>query len=286
MSEFQTTRHMPKHDAALHASEINKVALDCVINAYINADIDLLNKFGLSIDTARELTSLTVCEAAQLAKSGAALFELSWNDKMVQHVVRSIKLNGKPEYLELVDQLIKHQAPNSLIQFFFDFNAAELAKRRELLGMGVWRGRDQRLTLSEREQIKLVWQQSSKSKVPEKCLDLAIETGIPLRRSWYLIKELLLTDKLILKNAPIPLIEECYQWERYEIVLRRHQLGFRSQEVNSWILSESDRERVISKWDYYAKLPTVAERFIAVADATSCSLSQIWEAVRLRIEVK
>ncbi len=168
-------------------SDLNKAAIDLIIQAYHDGAHDELELLGISIDVAEKLCNMPTRAYFTLGNFRGSVMSFSANNERL--VLLIDHLEKETEKSHQIDQLIELGAPHNMLEKIAKLTRIEFQRRCKLLhGVKERRGRAKNLTQTESVQVNHV---SNQIKAASPNLDdltyfieLGRKTGIDLYRIW------------------------------------------------------------------------------------------------------
>jgi len=170
-----------------HDSQLAYHVMLYAIQALSDGDLSAIEDLDFTADEVRQLSQLPVKALRHLSRlSGHFVVVKTDHDcfaKVMSHLHHEIESEA------LQDELIIHEAPITMMNTLFGMSSAEYIQRQRLLGIPR-RGAGRPAQLEEDEETR-VWHSWSatdaSSPLPQRYLQVAKETGLPLRTLWSLI---------------------------------------------------------------------------------------------------
>ena len=171
-----------------HDSQLAYHVMLYAIQALSDGDLAAIEDLDFTADEVRQLSQLPVKALRHLSRLAGHFVVVKTDHacfaKMMDHLHHEIENEA------LQDELIRHEAPITMMNSLFGMSSAEYIQRQKLLGIPR-RGAGRPALLPEEEEHR-VWQSWSStdasSPQPQRYLQVARETRLPLRTLWSLIQ--------------------------------------------------------------------------------------------------
>ena len=182
-------------------TDINKVAIESIIEWYESGDYDAILRTGLSLECVERIRNLKANELLKLASNRKPFIECIWDEHKVNHLIDTIKLFGNIN--KNIDELIKLKASINMVVFISGMAREEVVRKRKLLcpNESFTPGRTGRISDEKHELIKKVWAELGDVELSQKCIFLYEKTGITLDLAWNTIKQCIDQEKSLIQAA-------------------------------------------------------------------------------------
>lgn len=174
------------------SSRIISLLLVAALEACRQGEVELVEQFGLSIDSMRNLDQLKADEILRLANlymrdiCAMDIFCLDGQklERLVNAAIEERKENA------LIDEYLQRGACKGMMEELFGLRSTQIANRKKFLNIPSVRGRLSVITVEEERKIYYSWLEHLKPKPDyrERMLAVAKETELPLSKVYRVIK--------------------------------------------------------------------------------------------------
>lgn len=173
---------MPPHDSLLAYH-----VLLYAIQALSEGDLKAIKDLDFTIDEIRQLSQLPVKAIKHLARMSSHFLEIKTDHSCFNKIM--IHLHQELASDALQDELLRLEAPITMMSTLFGMSTTEYLQRQKLLGIP-GRGAGRPALPSDDEQIAIweSWVKTEGMSLPERYQQVGQETGQPLRALWSLIQ--------------------------------------------------------------------------------------------------
>ena len=171
-----------------HDSQLAYHVMLYAIQALSEGDFAAIDDLGFTSDEIQQLSQLPVKALKHLSQlSGHFLIVKTDHEcfaKMMKHLHHELECDA------LQDKLIRHEAPISMMNSLFGMSSAEYIQRQKVLGIPrCGAGRPPQLEEDEEHRVWRAWSAIDVNQPDtQRYLQVARETGLPLRALWSLIQ--------------------------------------------------------------------------------------------------
>ena len=171
-----------------HDSQLAYHVMLYAIQALNEGDFAAIDDLGFTSDEIQQLSQLPVRALKHLSKLSGHFLTVKTDhecfSKMMKHLHHELESDA------LQDELIRHEAPISMMNSLFGMTSAEYVQRQKVLGIprgGA--GRPPQLKEEEEHRAWLAWSAVDANQPDtQRYLHVARDTGLPLRALWSLIQ--------------------------------------------------------------------------------------------------
>ncbi|MDH5181004.1 MAG: DUF2857 domain-containing protein [Gammaproteobacteria bacterium] len=173
---------MPRHD-----SDLAYHVLMYAIHALAEGDLKSITKMGFTIDEIQQISQLPAKSIKHLARLSDHFLVVTPNHDSFTRIMAHVKQELAQDQLQ--DELLRLEAPITMMQTLYGMSTAEYLQRHTLLGLSS-RGAGRPRHPSEEDQVSIweSWLRSEGKLLPERYIQVAEETKQPLRALWSLLQ--------------------------------------------------------------------------------------------------
>lgn len=170
-----------------HDSHLAYHVMLYAIQALSEGDLAAIKDLDLTPEEVHQLSRLTVKALKHFSKLSGHFLTIKTDHDCFFKMMKHLQIEMEQE--ALIDALIEHEAPITMMIDLFGMSSAEYIQRQKLLGVPQ-RGAGRPPTLDDETQIDVWHKWKATEPLPriERYLAVSRETAIPLRSLWSLIK--------------------------------------------------------------------------------------------------
>lgn len=173
---------MPPHDSLL-AYHVMLYA----IQALSEGDLKAIKDLDFTVDEIRQLSQLPVKAIKHLARMSSHFLEIKTDHSCFSKIMAHLRHELANDALQ--DELLRLEAPITMMNTLFGMSTTEYIQRQKLLGIpGCGAGRPPLPSDEEQVAIWESWVKTEGLPLPERYQRVGQETGQPLRALWSLIQ--------------------------------------------------------------------------------------------------
>ena len=171
----------------LHDSQLAYHVMLYAVQALGEGDFAAIEDLGFTTDEIQQLSQLSVKALAHLSRLSGHFLNIKTDHQCFLKMMDHLQYEIEREVLQ--DELIRHEAPITMMISLFGISSGEYIQRQKLLGIpSHGAGRPPQLTDEEQVTVWHSWVKVKEQPIPERYITLAKETGHPLRVLWSLIQ--------------------------------------------------------------------------------------------------
>lgn len=164
-------------------SDVRLAALNFVVNASLEANLQRLAFIGLDAETANLLRTLKADEIMKLSRIPAPMITIQFNQDQLKQQINCAKSESMK--CELIDQLILMDASLAMMMSLTSISRAEYESRQEFLGItSTGAGRPKALTKTQELSVIDLWDKYKDLDEIERYHKVGLDTQIPLKQIW------------------------------------------------------------------------------------------------------
>ncbi len=170
-----------------HDSQLAYHVMLYAIQALSEGDFRAIDDMGFTTDEVQKLSQLPVKALKHLARLSGHFLNVTTDhdcfEKMMSYLSHELEQDA------LQDDLIRHEAPISMLTSLYGMSTAEYIQRQKLLGIPAHgAGRPAQLSDEDQEIVWQCWRDTDGESIAQHYLAVARETKHPLRSLWSLIQ--------------------------------------------------------------------------------------------------
>ena len=157
------------------------------IQALSEGDLKAIKDLDFTVDEIRQLSQLPVKAIKHLARMSGHFMEIKTDHNCFNKIMVHLRQELANDALQ--DELLRLEAPITMMNTLFGMSTTEYIQRQKLLGIP-GRGAGRPALPSDEEQVTIweSWVKTEGLPLPERYLQVARETERPLRALWSLIQ--------------------------------------------------------------------------------------------------
>lgn len=170
-----------------HDSQLAYHVMLYAIQALSEGDLAAIEDLDFTTEEVQQLSLLPVKALRHLSRLGGHFLVVKTDHQCFSKMMSYLRHEIERETQQ--DELIRHEAPITMMISLFGISSAEYIQRQKLLGIprhGA--GRPQQLTDEEQESVWYSWIKTKELPLVERYLAVAKEARQPLRALWSLIQ--------------------------------------------------------------------------------------------------
>ncbi len=157
------------------------------IHALAEGDLKAIEDLDFTVDEVQQLSQLPIKALKHLARLSGHFMAVKTDHDCFAKVIAH--LNRELENDTLQDELLRHQAPIIMMNTLFGMSTTEYIQRQKVLGIPrQGAGRPPLPSDDEQAAIWHSWVKTEGLSLPQRYLEVACETDLPLRALWSLIQ--------------------------------------------------------------------------------------------------
>lgn len=173
-------------------AELNKKAVEVILELFEAGDHEAISSTGLSIETIERIRNLKANELSRLTTVGRPIIECIWDDSNTNYLIDSIQRFASTD--AIANELIKLRAPINMMERLAGWARQDVIRRRKFYDIDTKRGRLMKLGEDGQNRVRDAWYQHSDLDNLQRCLAVYKATGILMDSAWVIIQECLRED--------------------------------------------------------------------------------------------
>ena len=171
-----------------HDSQLAYHVMLYAIQALNDGDYAAIEDLDLTPDEIQQLSKLPVRALKHLAKISGHFLIVKTDHECFEKMISHLHLGLESDALQ--DELIRHEAPITMMNSLFGMSSGEYIQRQKILGVArCGAGRPPQLGEEDEHRVWNAWNaQNENQPDTHRYLEVAKETQLPLRALWSLIQ--------------------------------------------------------------------------------------------------
>lgn len=170
-----------------HDSQLAYQVMLYAIQALSEGDLAAIKDLDLTPEEVHQLTQLNVKALRHFSKLSGHFLTIKTDHDCFSKMMKHLQMEMEQE--AVIDELIEHEAPITMMIELFGMSSSEYIQRQRLLGVPQ-RGAGRPAALDDEIQVEVwrQWKATQHQPQLERFLTVSRETGLPLRSLWSLIQ--------------------------------------------------------------------------------------------------
>ena len=170
-----------------HDSQLAYHVMLYAIQALSEGDLAAIKDLDLTTEEVQQLAQLSIKALRHFSKLSSHFLTIKTDHDCFAKMMKHLQMEMEQE--EMIDVLITHEAPITMMNSLFGMSSAEYIQRQKLLGVPQrGAGRPAALDDDTQEQVWYQWKATQPLPPIERYLAVSRESGLPLRSLWSLIQ--------------------------------------------------------------------------------------------------